>query len=464
MLVETRDITPAPNFSGKKSSGHTLLSALKDNIDNHFDSESPIIKCFLAPDLDNPKKQVFISLDFGTGIMPDKIHKMYIDNYSTKSGTSRFTATGKRRNLGRFGNGIKNVVGRIAGSVLTISKVDSEMIYAVEYNPAVIECSQEYVARVFRVEHGTKEPMIETLRQYWLKYMVDEDGQPQNHGTMNVYRNLNNEVLHQLKTKLNFNPAIFERSFGAIFGETYCKFLEEGDELYVGKDFDNLEKVLPLSPFAGANEITNLSKTYTLSGIVNGYKENFEIKLAFFKFPDNAQNPREVTARNAGVYIERNGRLHLNKKERPISTELPETAIEKLKDDGVNHKSNTVWDAFPSSHSRYSKIRVKVEMTSDLDEAFGVNNVKTEMSLTSLLDELSTDIYKGVRQLDPFNGGGSTPPDARWARYARHKVNSKHVQNAVDKTLSRYLHDPDTLKVSKDIIAMFTRELGHQVI
>lgn len=464
MLVETRDITPAPNFAGKKSSGHTLLSALKDNIDNHFDSESPIIKCFLAPDMDNPKKQVLITLDFGTGIMPDKIHKMYIDNYSTKSGTNRYTATGKRRNLGRFGNGIKNVVGRIAGSVLTISKVESEMIYAVEYNPSIIECSQQYVAQVYRVEHGTKEPIIETLRQYWLKYMVDEDGQPSSHGTMNVFRNLNNEVLHQLKSKLNYNPAVFERSFGAMFGETYEKFLNEGDKLYVGTDFTNLQEVLPLSPFTGANEIIQLSKTYTFDGIVNGYKEEFKIKLTFYKFPDNAQNYREVTARNAGVYIERNGRLHLNKKERPITTELPETTIEKLKNDGVKHKANTVWDAFPSSHSRYAKIRVKVEMVSDLDEAFGVNNVKTEMSLTSALDELSCDIYKGVRDLDPFNGGGSTPPDERWARYAKHKVNKKHVQTAVENTLAQFLHDPETLKVTTDIIAKFTRELGHQVI
>lgn len=463
MLIETRDITPAPNFAGKKSSGHTLLSALKDNLDNHFDSESSVIKCFLAPDLENPRKQVLITLDFGTGISPDKIHKMYVDNYSTKS-ASRYTATGKRRNLGRFGNGIKNVVGRIAGSILTISKVESDMIYAVEYNPAIIECSQQFTAQVYRVEHGTSEPMIDTLRQYWLKYMIDEDGQPSSHGTMNVFRHINNEALHQLKTKLNYEPSIFERSFGASFGETYEQFLSEGDRLYVGTDFTKLQEVLPLSPFKGASEVTQFSKTYTLEGMVDGYKEDFKIKLSFYVFPDGATNHRRVSASNAGVYILRNGRLHLNKKERPISTELPDSTIEKLKKDGVKSKSNTVWDAFPQSHSRYANIRVKVEMVSDLDEAFGVNNVKTEMSLTSALDELASDIYKGVRRLDPFNGTGKSFPDERWARYAQHKANRGHVKEAVEETIAQYLHDPETLKMSTDIIAKFTKQLGYQVV
>lgn len=461
MLIETRDITPAPNFAGKKSSGHTLLSALKDNLDNHFDSESNVIKMFLAPDLENPKKQVLISLDFGTGISSDKIHKMYIDNYSTKNGLSRFTANKKRRNLGRFGNGIKNVVSRLGGSILTVSKIENDMIHAVEYNPTSIEITQEYTAKVFRVEYGTSEPMIETLRKYWMMYMVDEDGSHVNHGTINIFKNLNSEVLHQLKKKLNYNPSNFRFSFGASFGETYEEFLNDGDKLYVGTDFNMLAQVLPLNPFEGGKVVHE--EIFTLSERINGVDELFNIKFALYKWSQGAHHYRRLGQPDAGVYIYRNGRLHVNKKERPISTELPETTIEKLKCDGVKWDSRTNWDAFPSSHSRYGLMRIKIEMTSELDEAFGVNNVKTEMSLTSRLDDLASAIYKMTRRFDPFKGNGTASPEERFARYACNKVNRKHVKQALQNTLSEFLHDPDSLKISKDIISKFTAQLGQDV-
>lgn len=463
MFIENRDITPAPNFAGKRASGHTLLTSLKDNLDNHFDSESSVIKLFLAPDLENPKKTVLISLDFGTGISPDKIHKMYIDNYSTKNGgENRWTANKKRRNLGRFGNGMKNVVSRLDGSVLTVSKLESGVIHAVEYNPSKIEITQEYTATVYRVEYGTSEPMIETLRKYWTTYMIDEDGSHVNHGTMNVFKNINAEILSQLKRKLNYEPFNIKSSFGAVFGETFEQFLNEGDKLYIGTDFNKLVEVLPLSPFSGATEYVKEIFSYTRN--INGVDEVFEVPIIFYRWKRGDIHYRTLTQPNAGVYIKRNGRLHLTKKEQPISTELPETTIEQLKNDAdVTWKNNTAWNAFPTSHSRFALIRVKIEMTSELDEAFGVNNVKTEMSLTSELDKLAISIFKTVRKMDPFKGNGRSNPDERFAQYACNKVNKKHVKQALSDTLSEYLHDPNSLKVTKEIISKFTTLLGQDV-
>lgn len=458
MFIQTRDITPAPNFAGKKSSGHTLLSALKDNLDNHFDSEATLIKCFLAPDIDNPKKTVLITLDNGTGIAPDNIHKMYVDNYSTKVGANRWTANKKRRNLGCKGNGIKNVVARLADSVLTISKIDSDYIYAVEYNPSKIEITQQFTADVFRVEQGTSLPIIETLRKYWLEYMVDEDGQYLNHGTMNIFKNLNSEVLHQLKSKLNYQPTSFDMSFGASFGETYEEFLQSGDKLYVGTDFKNLHQVLPLSPFTGAR--VDSVKTFTYKCKVNGVEEDCKVKCTFYVFPDGVQHYRRTSASFAGVYIYRNGRLHLTQKNRPMTTELPDSAIEKLKSE-VDWKSNTIWDAFPGTHSRYSKIRIKLEMLSDLDEAFGVNVVKTEMSFTSELDDLSTYIYKQVRAVDPFKGKHISSSAQLFQRFTRN--HKKHIDNAVSKVLADF-QNPNDLQMTKNIIAKFTEELGEAVL
>jgi hypothetical protein len=461
MLIESRDITPAPNFAGKKSSGHTLLSSLKDNLDNHFDSESSVIKLFLAPDLENPKKTVLISMDFGTGIPADKIHKMYVDNYSTKS-SNRFTASGKRRNLGRFGNGIKNVVSRLGASVLTVSKVENDVIHAVEYNPNDIEVTQQFTAKVFRVEYGTTEPMIETLRKYWITYMRDEDDNVANHGTMNIFKNVNSEILSQLRKKLTFDPSRFKSSFGASFGETYEQFLNEGDKLYVGTDFNKLVEVQPLSPFSGANK--SESFTFKFPRNINGVNEEFGVKLTFYKWEKGSTHYRPLHQPDAGVYILRNGRLHLNKKELPISTELAESTIEKLKSDAsVKWDGRTAWNAFPTSHSRFGLIRCKVEMTSELDEAFGVNNVKTEMSFTDELADLAKCIFKTVRAFDPYKGTGTKSPDERFFTYANNRVNKKHVKLALQNTLSEYLHDPETLKATQKIIAKFTKELGQDV-
>jgi hypothetical protein len=458
MFSEERDITPAPNFAGKKSSGHSLLSALKDNLDNHFDSESSVIKCFLAPDLQNPKQTVLITLDFGTGILPDKIHKMYVDNYSTKNGENRWTANKKRRNLGRFGNGIKNVVGRIAGSVLTISKVDSHPIFAVEYDPARCEILQDYKATVWEVVYGTESLMVETLRQYWLDYMVDEYGQVASHGTINIFRNLNSEVLTNLKSRLNYDASKFTLSYGASFGETFAQFLNEGDRLYVGTDFNELQEVLPLNPVAGA--IERFSKTFEFSNVVNSKFETVQMKCSIYEFPEGVQSYRPTTVSHAGVYINRNGRLHLNKKDRPITTDLPDTAIEKLKASGISYKTNTSWDAFPSGHSRYAKIRVVIEMTSDLDEAFGVNNIKTEMSLTSVLDEVSAFIYTKTRAVDPFKGRMLSTPAQLFEKYVNN--HKKHVDQSLRNALS-YIQDPEELSKVKKAISEFTRELGEQI-
>jgi hypothetical protein len=463
MLIENRDITPAPNFAGKKASGHTLLTALKDNLDNHFDSESSVIKLFLAPDLENPKKTVLISLDFGTGIPSDRIHKMYVDNHSTKNGgMNRWTINRKRRNLGRFGNGMKNVVSRLGGNVLTISKLESDCIHAVDYNPSKIEITQEYSATVYRIEYGTSEPMIETLRKYWTTYMIDEEGSHINHGTMNVFKNVNSEILSQLKRKLNYEPFNIKSSFGAVFGETFEQFLNEGDKLYIGTDFKKLVEVLPLSPFSGGKEYSKEIFSYTRT--INGVDEVIEVPVTFYRWERGDIHYRPLTQPNAGVYINRNGRLHLTKKEQPISTELPETTIEELKSDAdVIWNNNTAWNAFCTSHSRFALIRVKVDMTSDLDDAFGVNNVKTEMSLTSELDKLAQCIFKTVRKMDPFKGNGTSSPDERFARYACNKVNKKHVRQALENTLSEFLHDPESLRVSKDIISKFTSQLGQDV-
>jgi hypothetical protein len=461
MLIENRDITPAPNFAGKKSSGHTVLSSLKDNLDNHFDSESSVIKLFLAPDLENPKKTVLISLDFGTGIPADRIHKMYVDNYSTKS-TNRFTVNGKRRNLGRFGNGIKNVVSRLGASILTVSKVETDCIHAVEYNPNNIEITQQFTAKVFRVEHGTSEPLIETLRKYWTTYMIDEDDNIANHGTMNIFRNVNTEILSQLRKKLTFEPSRFRASFGASFGETYEQFLNEGDKLYIGTDFNKLIQVQPLSPFSGANK--SESFTFNFQKTINGVNENLGVKLTFYKWEKGSTHYRPLFQPDAGVYILRNGRLHLNKKELPISTELAESTIEKLKSDAsVKWDGRTAWNAFPTSHSRYGLIRCKVEMTSELDEAFGVNNVKTEMSFTDELADIAKCIFKIVRAFDPYKGNGTKTPDERFFTYANNRVNKKHVKEALKLTLSEFMNDPESLKMSKKIISKFTRELGQDV-
>lgn len=463
MLIENRDITPAPNFAGKKSSGHTLLSAIKDNIDNHFDSESSVIKLFLAPDLENPRKTVLISLDFGTGIAPEKIHKMFVDNYSTKNGgRNRWTVNSKRRNLGRFGNGIKNVVSRLGGNVLTVSKVESDVIHAVSYNPAEIELSQEYSATVYRVEYGTQDSMIEVLRKYWLTYMKDEDDNVANHGTMNIFRNVNSEILSQLRRKLNYEPLNFKGSFGASFGETYEKFLLEGDKLFIGTDFNKLVEVLPLSPFTGASYSEERIFSFTVN--INGVNEKIDVPVTIFRWERGSMHYRPLTQPEAGVYIYRNGRLHLTKKEQPISTELPETIIEELKSDAnVKWNNRTAWNAFPTSHSRYGYIRARIDMTSDLDEAFGVNNVKTEMSITSELAELAQYIFKTVRRIDPFNGNGTKSPDERFATYANNRVNKKHVKLALQNTLAEYLHDPETMNATKKIIAKFTKELGQDV-
>lgn len=459
MFVEVRDITPAPNFAGKKSSGHTLLSALKDNLDNHFDSEATLIRCFLAPDIENPKKMVLVTLDNGHGIAPANIHKMYVDNYSTKVGLNRWTANRKRRNLGCKGNGIKNVVARLSDSVLTVSKIESDYIYAVEYNPSKITVAQQFTAEVYRVEQGTSLPIIETLRQYWLKYMVDENGQILNHGTMNIFKNLNAEVLHQLKSKLNYTPTSFDMSYGASFGETYEEFLIQGDKLYVGTDFKALEPVLPLSPFTGAK--VDSVKVFTYRQLVNGIWEDCKVKCTFYVFPDGVQHYRRTSASFAGVYIYRNGRLHLTQKNRPMTTELPDSAIEKLKTEGVDWKSNTIWDAFPGTHSRYSKIRIKLEMVSDLDESFGVNVVKTEMSFTSALDDLSTYIYKQVRAVDPFKGKRIASSAQLFQRFTRN--HKKHIDSAISKVLADF-HNPDDVKMTKSIIAKFTEELGEAVL
>lgn len=459
MFVESRDITPAPNFAGKKSSGHTLLSALKDNLDNHFDSEASVIKMFLAPDIDNPSKMVLISLDNGTGIAPALIHKMYVDNYSTKTGANRWTVNRKRRNLGCKGNGIKNVTARIADSVLTVSKIESDYIYAVEYNPGKMEVSQSFKADVYRVEQGTSNTMIETLRNYWLAYMVNGDGQILNHGTMNIFKNINSEVLNTLKTKLNFKPTSFDMSLGASFGETYEKFLNDGDKLFVGTDPKQLEQVFPLNPFTGAN--LQSSKIFTYPVKVNGIWEDCKVKCTFYVFPDGVQHYRRTSASFAGVYIYRNDRLHLTQKNRPMTTELPDSAIHRLKTEGVDWKSNTIWDAFPGTHSRYSKIRIKLEMISDLDEAFGVNVVKTEMSFTSALDDLSTYIYKQVRAVDPFKGRIISDSATLFQKYTRN--HKKHIDSAISKVLAGFNH-PDDLKMTKSIIAKFTEELGESVL
>jgi hypothetical protein len=463
-LNEVRSVEPTVSFTRNQNSGHTLNSALLEPIDNSFDSGATNISIYLST---YNGKRVLVVADNGVkALSPSIMHMMASEGWTTKK-----VSTVATPNLGKNGSGWKNFVAKfsITGHSTVIMKCEDECIHAMEYNQSNMKAMDDWNVSV-RKCHSRINPDDPAL-SIW-KEVVDEDGNFMTHGTIVVVHNLKDEVYTFLKNGLNFNSLGLKNltSIGAQLGEVYQKRIEAGVTLKIGQSYKALQLVKPLDPMLRQTPIQ--SRVFNING------ENVVVKV--FLLPERSEckrMPKDVYTRhvnnqNSGVYFYRDGRLHLDSKCRPMHPAIGDKAIEAYIDGYANgtigkrkttiSRDSRSWIVFADSHGRASRVRITIEVSANLDKAFNVNQIKTEIDLINdSVAELALWCYQMPKEYDQYrNRNASYTYVDKWRSLT--KGYRKDVLQVRTKVLSTTMR-PEELKVAKAVLSKFTELLGEIV-
>lgn len=389
MSTDYVSITPVVSYASAQGAGHSIKSALKEFFDNSWDADATWLKFFVAKDL-NGKPMVVIA-DNGDGLDDTEIVNSIRSGYTSKR--ANYASKFGRKPIGKFGHGGKNAVAKLANfaTIISRSSNDNSPLVSQNYNQKEIQKSGEWVVEAPRIiKYGTGSELDEWHRSIWQTYMVDDTGlATADHGTMIVLRNLTPTFENTLRLGMTFDPSKnFDKSFGCLIGETYNRMLSENFRVFIGLQFQTLVEVKPLNPMCPGNLYSGAkipagylreTKTFDIRGnavIANLYSISEEIHK------DKKTNSRPQNNQNSGIYAYRNDRLHLCSLELPMQAFVPEKGIELL----PQKKRNTERRIFPESHGRNNNVRIELIFPSDVDDVFGVNVNKTEISFT---DEVS---------------------------------------------------------------------------
>jgi hypothetical protein len=462
------NITPVVSYASAQGAGHSIKSALKEFFDNCWDADATWMKFFVAKDI-NDKPMVIIA-DNGIGLDETEIVNSIRSGYTSKR--ANYTSRFDRKPIGKFGHGGKNAVAKLASNATIISRSisDASPLISQNYNQKEIQKAGEWLVEAPRViRYGVGNELDEWHRSLWATYMKDDTGlATADHGTMIVLRNLTPTFENTLRLGMTFDPAKnFQKSFGCLIAETYNKMLSDDFKAFIGISFETLVQIKPLNPMVlnnlnGATNVTSgylrESKTFTINGhqaIVNLYSVDEVLHK------DAKANSRPINNQNSGIYAYRNNRLHLCSLELPMQAFVPERGIPLLEGSkGSNEKG-----IYPESHGRNNNVRLELIFPSDLDEVFGVNVNKTEISFTDDAAELAVWMWKMVRFYDKYNlavregrklKASSTPASKFVSVFSKTK---RHTENSTVKTVSRYRSQMDK-KIAEEAIQRFIIQLS----
>lgn len=398
-IIETRDITPLTDFNENIHSGHTFNSAFRDIIDNSIDAESKSINAFLAKDEND--KNIFVVTDFGNGMAGDVLHRIAQKGFTTKQNCTRPDGI---RYLGKMGKGFKNVVAFLSnsGSATVISKTPDASIWAMEYNQKRIQTLQKHEVDchecVFRDTNDDK------YRALWLKWMKTSEYDLASNGTIIIFRNLKTPVLNQLRKNL-IPTATMKNSTSMMLGETYKQFIDEGIQINIGLTYETMYCVQPVDSMCGTKP------EETKEWNVGNGKVKLELYIIPVAYKAKGVWYRPMNNQNSGLYVIRNGRLHLTSLERPTHPVLPEKAIEQYINEKINGtngrrkgspKEDNDYTSFGESHGRHNTVRIALYFTDVNDEDFAVDVNKTEIQFTDSVSDIALWVYDKVRQNDRF--------------------------------------------------------------
>lgn len=462
-LNDVRSVEPTVSFTRNQNSGHTLNSALLEPIDNSFDSGASQISVYLST---YNGKRVLVVADNGTkALSPSIMHMMASEGWTTKK-----TSTVASPNLGKNGSGWKNFVSKfsITGHSTVIMKCEDECIHAMEYNQSNMKAMDDWTVTV-RKCHARIDAEDQALA-IW-KEVVDENGNYMTHGTIVVVHNLKDEAYSFLKNGLNFNPSGLKNqtSIGAQLGEVYQKRIENGTVVKVGQSYSTLKVVSPLDPMLCQKPVQ--SKVFKI-----GIEEAIVKVFLLPERSDCKRLPKDVYTRpinnqNSGVYFYRDGRLHLDSKCRPMHPAIGNKAIEAYIDGYANgtigkrkttiSRDSRSWVVFADSHGRASRVRITIEVSSNLDKDFNVNQIKTEIDLTNdSVSEIALWCYEMPKIYDQYrNKNASYTYIDKWRSLT--KGYRKDVLRARVQVLSNLR--PEELKIAKSVLSKFTETLGEVV-
>jgi hypothetical protein len=140
---------------------------------------------------------------------------------------------------------------------------------------------------------------------------------------------------------------------------------------------------------------------------------------------------------------------------------VPERGIAKL----PQSKKSSERGIFPESHGRNNNVRVELTFPSQLDEVFGVNVNKTEISFTDDASDLAVWMWEMVRFYDKYDLAEregrrvkrvSTPAKKFTAVFGTSK---RHTNSAEKKVLARFKTTVER-KIAEDVIKTFIAELS----
>jgi hypothetical protein len=462
-LNEIRSVEPTVSFTRNQNSGHTLNSALLEPIDNSFDSGATRISIYLSTY--NGKKVLVVADNGLKALSPSTMHMMASEGWTTKK-----VSTVTSPNLGKNGSGWKNFVSKFSttGHSTVIMKCEDECIHAMEYNQSNMKAMDDWNVSV-RKCHSRINPDDPAL-SIW-KEAVDENGNYMSHGTIVVVHNLKDEATSFLKNGLNFKPDGLKNqtSVGAQLGEVFQKRIEKGASLKVGQTYATLQVVKPLCPILRQTPVQ--SKVFSVG--------NEDVVVKVFLLPERSECkllPKDVYTRpvnnqNSGVYFYRDGRLHLDSKSRPMHPAIGNKAIEAYIDGYANgtigkrkttiSRDSRSWVVFADSHGRASRVRITIEVSSNLDKDFNVNQIKTEIDLTNdSVSDIALWCYQMPKEYDQYrNTNASYTYVDKWLSL------TKGYRNDVLKARKQVLSTlrPEELKMAKLVLSKFTESLGEVV-
>jgi hypothetical protein len=220
-----------------------------------------------------------------------------------------------------------------------------------------------------------------------------------------------------------------------------------------------------------------LAQTPVRSKVFHIGSEDVTVKV--FLMPDRSECkllPKDVYCRpinnqNSGVYFYRDGRLHLDSKSRPMHPAIGNKAIEAYIEGYANgtigkrktsiSRDSRSWVVFADSHGRASRVRITIEVSSNLDKDFNVNQIKTEIDLTNdSVADIALWCYEMPKVYDQYrNKNASYTYVDKWRSLTKgYRTDVLRARTRVLSTLN-----PEELKVAKAVLRKFTESLGEVV-
>ncbi len=465
----------------RRQNGHTLRTAIKDIIDNHVDSgfareniNYNKIQMFLTEDKFRPGKKVLITSDFGFGMFPSRLAEMYQDGFSSKRNAEE-NANNVIGYLGKYGNGQKNAVNHLSRGVITLSKVEGQNIYAVDYdlNKLDLQGTNPNIDR-FKVVQGESQK-TDVYLEYWKDFMVDDLGDMVMHGTMNIFYDINEHTLQLLKESFSYHNKFNSRNFFSIIGESYYKIINDKLTIFIGNTYSNMTQVQPQSPFFDSDLVEQ--KTFKIPTKVNGITNVYDIDIKFYEFEKDNSSYRPTSAKYGGLYFFRENRLHLDAHDNPMKVTLPIKAIAQINDDPIlkkkrknGTKSTSSDEIWPETIGARGRLRVEITFPAMLDSVLNVNQNKTNVHFedSPALSEMSIYLYKKIREILHKitvqqtcirNENLSNPDLFKNKQVKLAQVNPSFYQLKVDEVLTKYNTHPEYSLV-KEAIDLYNKNIG----